>query len=318
MRTIPVPRLNREVPVLGFGCASLGSRISAADGSRAVACAIDLGLAWFDVAPPYGDGHAEALLGQSLRGKRANAVICTKFGIAPPQVPLAARLVRPLARKVVSAFPHLRAAAARARPVGTRLAIDPNAIEASVTRSLRMLGTDYVDVLAVHEPNLEDAANTGIFEVLGRLVERGMVRAVSVAGTPESLDIVARSRQPIDIAQFPDTPFSNTATALRTAFSAARPMFVTHGVFGSSIAERLAQVSPAERAKLTAIAERRGVELSAWPHDLLLRFAFSNNPDGVVILSMFNPKHIEANVAAAQLAPLPEFAAEVRQALAPA
>jgi hypothetical protein len=72
----------------------------------------------------------------------------------------------------------------------------------------------------------------------------------------------------------------------------------------------------AERAKLTAIAERHGFALLAWPYDLLLHFAFSNNPDGVVILSMFNPKHIEANVAAAHLAPVPEFAAEVRNALA--
>jgi aryl-alcohol dehydrogenase-like predicted oxidoreductase len=71
----------------------------------------------------------------------------------------------------------------------------------------------------------------------------------------------------------------------------------------------------AERAKLTSIAERHGFELSAWPYGLLLRFAFSNNPDGVVILSMFNPKHIEANVAAARLAPASEFAAEVRKTL---
>jgi aryl-alcohol dehydrogenase-like predicted oxidoreductase len=150
VRLVRVPRLDRDVSVIGFGCASLGSRISAADGRRAIAGALDLGLTWFDVAPPYGDGHAEALLGQALRGRRDKVVICTKFGIAPPQVPLAAQLIRPLARRVVAAFPGLRHSASRARPTAAQASIDPAAIEASVTRSLRLLCTDYIDVLAVH------------------------------------------------------------------------------------------------------------------------------------------------------------------------
>jgi aryl-alcohol dehydrogenase-like predicted oxidoreductase len=316
MRTIPTPWLNREVPVLGFGCASFGSRVSAGDGSRAIAHAIDHGIAWFDVAPPYGDGHAEALLGRAVRGQRAKVVICTKFGIAPPQVPIAARLVRPLARKVVSALPQLRAAAARGRRVGKRLPIDPKAIEASVIRSLRQLCTDYIDVLAVHEPSLDDAANNEIFNVLRRLIERGVVRAISVAGSVESLETVARNRQPIEIAQFPDTPFSNAAAELRAAFPTTKPMFVTHGVIGASVPRRLAQASTAQRARLDAVAERHGFELTAWPYDLLLRFAFSNNPDGVVILSMFDPRHIEANIAAARLPPAPGLAGQIRAALA--
>jgi aryl-alcohol dehydrogenase-like predicted oxidoreductase len=105
---VRVPQLDRDVSAIGFGCASLGSRISAADGQRAIAGVLDLGVSWFDVAPPYGDGNAEALLGQALRGRRQNVVICTKFGIAPPQVPLAARLIRPLARQIVATFPSLR------------------------------------------------------------------------------------------------------------------------------------------------------------------------------------------------------------------
>jgi aryl-alcohol dehydrogenase-like predicted oxidoreductase len=316
VRTIPVPRLNREVSVLGFGCASLGSRISAADGGRAIARAIDLGVSWFDVAPPYGDGHAETLLGLALRGKRANIVICTKFGIAPPQIPRAARLIRPLARKLVSAFPHLRTAVARGRPIGDRLQIEPKAIEASVTRSLRSLSTDYIDVLAIHEPTLSDVANTEIFDVLGRLVERGMVRAISVAGDLDSIEAAVRNGLSIDVAQFPDTPFTNAAASLRAHLSAPLPLFITQSVFGSNAAKQLANASGPQRAILTAAVKRHGFESSALPSDLLLRFAFSNNPDGVVILSMFDPKHLEANAAAARLHPAPGFATEVRDALA--
>ena len=316
MRVVRVPRLDRDVSVIGFGCASLGSRISAADGRRAIACALDLGLSWFDVAPPYGDGNAEALLGQALKGRRDKVAICTKFGIAPPRVSLPARLIRPAARRIVAAFPSLRKAASRARPTGKRAPIDPAAIEASVTRSLRMLRTDYIDVLAVHEPTPHEATNAAIFEVLGRLVEKGMVRAVSIAGDPDSIEAAVLTGEPIAFAQFPDTPFTDAAARLRASLPLPAPVLVTHGVFGSGITNALAGRDAQRRANITALAERYGIDFLKSPNDLLLRFAFSNNPDGVVIISMFDTKHIEHNIAAARLPPIPGFAAAVRDGLA--
>jgi len=315
VRMVRVPRLDRDVSVIGFGCASLGSRISAADGRRAIDRAIDLGVTWFDVAPPYGDGNAEALLGEALRGRRDKVVICTKFGIAPPQVSIAARLIRPVARRVVAAFPGLRQAASRARPTRARAPIDPAAIEASVARSLRQLCTDHIDVLAVHEPTLQDAANSDILDVLYRLIKQGLVRAVSIAGDPHSIEAAASAGQPIDIAQFPDTPFTDAATMLRARLKAPAPMFVTHGVFGSGITQALASMSEQQRARIAALAERHGIDFLRSPNDLLLRFAFSNNPDGVVIISMFGTSHIERNIAAASLPPIPDFAAAVRDSL---
>jgi aryl-alcohol dehydrogenase-like predicted oxidoreductase len=313
---VRAPRLDRDVSAIGFGCASLGSRISAADGRRAIARALDLGLTWFDVAPSYGDGCAEALLGQALRGRRDKVVICTKFGIAPARVPLAARLIRPLARQAVAAFPSLRNAAARARAIGARAPIDPAAIEGSVTRSLQLLCTDYIDVLAVHEPTLQDATNTGVFNVLRGLVEQGLVRTVSIAGDPESIEAAIRTQQPIDIAQFPDTPLTNAAEMLRARLPAPPPMFVTHGVFGSGITQALASKNVQQRAKITALAEHHEIDFSRSPHDLLLRFAFSNNPDGVVVISMFDTKHIERNIAISRLTPIPGFAGAIRESLA--
>ena len=315
MRLVRVPRLDRDVSAIGFGCASLGSRISPAHGRRAIAQALDLGLSWFDVAPPYGDGQAESLLGPALRGRRDKVVICTKFGIAPPAVSLPARLLRPLARRAVAAFPGLRRAAAGARPTGQRAPIDPAAIEASVTRSLRLLCTDYIDVLAVHEPTLQDVANADIFDVLRRLVERGLVRAVSIAGAPPCIEEAVRARRPIDFAQFPDTPLTNAAPGLREKLPAPAPMFITHGVFGSGIAQALASVNAQRRTQIMTLAEHHGIDVSKSSNDLLLRFAFSNNPDGVVIVSMFGPEHIERNIATAKLAPIPGLADTVRQIL---
>jgi len=314
MRMVRIAPLGRDVSAIGFGCASLGSRVSPADGQRAIARALELGVTWFDVAPPYGDGNAEALLGQALRGQRDNVVICTKFGIEPPQVGLPARLIRPLARQAVAAFPALRTAVSRARPIGARAPIDPERIDASVIRSLRRLKTDYIDVLALHEPSPDDVAIPAIHDTLHRLLERGIVRAVSVAGSPAAIDAAVRAGLPIDVAQFPDSPFANAVGDLRGRLSNAMP-FVTHGVFGSGIAERLATLPAKQHADLARIAALDGLGPATSAHELLLRFAFANNPDGVVVLSMSNPKHIAANVAATAPPPVSRFAADIRAAI---
>src|SRR5580692_6033576 len=70
---------------LGLGCASLGSRIGASAGARALSAAHEAGVTWFDVAPPYGLGDAELLLGEFLRGRRHGVSVTTKVGIAPPE-----------------------------------------------------------------------------------------------------------------------------------------------------------------------------------------------------------------------------------------
>ena len=95
MRTVVCPGLGREVSALGFGCASLGSRVSEAQGLRALGLAFERGVTWYDVAPPYGDGEAEGILGKFLAGRRDRVAICTKFGIPRPVVSSAMRLIRP-------------------------------------------------------------------------------------------------------------------------------------------------------------------------------------------------------------------------------
>jgi aryl-alcohol dehydrogenase-like predicted oxidoreductase len=310
MRQVRAAPLGRDVSALGFGCASLGSRISAAEGRRAIGRALDLGVTWFDVAPPYGDGLAEGHLGDCLRGHRDRVVICSKFGIARPQLSLAHRLVKPLARRLVAALPSARDLARRARPSARISPIDPAAIEPSVTESLRRLRTDYIDVLAIHEPSPQEAADPEIFDVLARLIDKGLVRAVAIAGTPEGVEAAVTAGRPIDIAQFPDTPFSDAGPSLRRRLAARLPMLVTHGVFGRT--EAMVSQSPRLCAALTAVAERHGLDSRGAIPAILSAFAFSNNPDGVVIVSTFSPAHLESNCAAASAPPIAGLAEEVR------
>ncbi|HEY2417713.1 MAG TPA: aldo/keto reductase [Steroidobacteraceae bacterium] len=75
-----------EVSALGLGCMSLGiaRRYSSSIGSEREAVelihrALDLGITLLDTANIYGD--SELKVGQALRGRRAQAILATKFGI---------------------------------------------------------------------------------------------------------------------------------------------------------------------------------------------------------------------------------------------
>ena len=85
VQTVEIPGLGRQASVVGFGCASLGSRIGADQGLRALADAHAHGVTWFDLAPAYGAGEAEAIFGRFLAGRRDQVLVCSKVGLAPPQ-----------------------------------------------------------------------------------------------------------------------------------------------------------------------------------------------------------------------------------------
>src|SRR5580704_10332980 len=85
IRRVRLPGTGIEASCLGFGCASLGSRISARAGLEALARAHEAGVTWFDLAPAYGAGEAEGILARFLAGRRERVSILTKVGLAPPR-----------------------------------------------------------------------------------------------------------------------------------------------------------------------------------------------------------------------------------------
>ena len=72
------------VSQIGFGCGNVGGlmiRGSREERQRAVSCAIDLGINYFDTAPSYGAGLSETNLGQTLRDLKKEPYVGTKFRI---------------------------------------------------------------------------------------------------------------------------------------------------------------------------------------------------------------------------------------------
>lgn len=78
-------RLGQPISVIGFGCWSTASYnwsdASTVESVRAIQTAIDCGINFFDVAPIYGYGDSETLLGQAIKGHRNEIFIATKCGL---------------------------------------------------------------------------------------------------------------------------------------------------------------------------------------------------------------------------------------------
>jgi Aldo/keto reductase family len=302
MRNVVCPALGREVSALGFGCAPLGSRISEAQGLRALGLAFERGVTWYDVAPSFGDGEAEGILGKFLAGRRDRVAICTKFGIPRPVISSAMRFMRPAARAMARALPQLRGGMVRARMARSRERLRAEQIESSVVESLRRLRTDYIDVLALHEPWPQECESDAILRELRRMIERGYVRCVAIAGELAAVAAGARASVLYKIAQLRDDPFVRTVAGVKGALANdASLFFVTCNVFG--VHERLSRLLVGDGGRLGALASQLGYGPPFMASEMILDYAFAANPEGVVLASMFTPAHIEMNCARAARAP---------------
>ena len=74
-------RTGLQVSRAGFGGGGIGQvwgPTTDEESIRAVHRALELGINFFDVAPSYGNGKAEEVLGRALRGRSENVVVATK------------------------------------------------------------------------------------------------------------------------------------------------------------------------------------------------------------------------------------------------
>ena len=317
MRTVFVPCLQREVSALGFGCAPLGSLVSEAQGLRALHAAFDRGVTWYDTAPPYGDGEAEGILGRFLAGRRDKVVVCTKFGIPRPVLSPLMRFVRPVIRTAGRLFLPFWTSADKPGRLAKNERFRPEQIESSVTDSLRRLQTDYIDVLALHEPSAEVCVNGAILRELQRMVRKGYVRAVGIAGPPEAVAAGVRASTLYRIAQLADSPFAPAIPAVQAASGEQAPdFFVTHSVFAAH--DLLSRLLVGDGGRLGALASQLGYGPPFMAGEMLLDHALALNPQGVVLAAMFSQPHIHMNCTRAARAPRKDIGPFMRKFVLPA
>jgi aryl-alcohol dehydrogenase-like predicted oxidoreductase len=132
---------------------------------EAVHAALDEGVNFIDTAPIYGFGVSEEVVGKAIKGRRDQVVLATKTGM--------------VCREDVGDFMFYSTAQAVDSNGHIPVTIYQGAesIRDEVEKSLRRLGTDYIDVIQTHwQDSTTPISETA--EAMLRLKEEGKVRAI--------------------------------------------------------------------------------------------------------------------------------------------
>ncbi|MFW1840065.1 aldo/keto reductase [Acinetobacter gyllenbergii] len=147
-----------KVSELGFGAGTLGGQgqifsawgqASQTEANQMIRAGLDAGINYFDTADVYSDGESERMLGKALASERQHNIISTKVGIRSSD--------------------HLNDAGFSRRYL-------LSAVEQSLTR----LGTDYIDVLQLHQFD-SFTALPQLMKTLDELVRSGKVRYIGAS-----------------------------------------------------------------------------------------------------------------------------------------
>ncbi len=310
MRSVDLPLRSdggaAKISVLGFGCAPLMGRVGRKDSLAALAAAENAGINFFDTARSYGYGESEALLGAFLKGRRQSrqsTVICTKFGILPPQGGWKQK-VKPLAQAAIRVFPGLRKHA-RKQAVGQTTGghFTVEVLRDSFETSLRALQTDYVDMLLLHAAPMQVLDQDDLLEAMERLVESGKVRMAGISGDhPVVAETFRRQPKVLTTAQFAlNRSCLNFVHETRNP-EAQKLLLVANHPFGgptgvASITETIAAMRRAEILPVELRAKLDADDPQLMP-EILLNAILNGTGISAVLPSMMRPASLASNVRA--------------------
>lgn len=134
----------------------------------AIQASIDEGVSLIDTAPAYGQGRAEEIVGQAIKGRRDKVVLATKCGLVWHTT------------KGTHFFDY------DGKPVHRYLGA--NSIVHEVEQSLKRLGTDHIDLYITHWQDRTTPISETM-EALQKLKEQGKIRAIGASNvSPDELE----------------------------------------------------------------------------------------------------------------------------------
>jgi aryl-alcohol dehydrogenase-like predicted oxidoreductase len=149
MQYVKLPRSGLTLSRICLGTMMFGGQTGEADGLRIMDYAYGHGVNFFDTSNSYNQGESERVVGKGLKGRRSHIILATKvFG---------------------------------------QMGDDPNDsglsrrnIVAAADASLKRLGTDYIDIYYMHNPDYSTDMEESL-EAMSGLVKAGKVRYIGVS-----------------------------------------------------------------------------------------------------------------------------------------
>ncbi len=287
-----------QVSAVGYGASPLGNEFGPADveeGTRAVHCAIDHGINFFDVSPYYGRTLAEERLGQALQGKRDRVVLATKVG-------------------------------RYGADLETGFDFSAQRVKRSIDESLGRLRTDSVDLLQAHDIEFGDKQQI-LHETLPALEEirqAGKTRFIGVTGYPLRLLREVAETSCVDtiltycrynlLDTAMDQVLAPLVDSLRVGLINASPLHMRMLTEKGPPDWHPAPKRVGEYARRAAEACRaRGVDIA----ELAMQFAVARPKVSTTLVGMSKVRHVEQNIRMVSKTPDPALLAEVQAILSP-
>ncbi|WP_228379252.1 aldo/keto reductase [Demequina rhizosphaerae] len=290
-----------SLPRMGLGCMELshayGVAPSPEDGERMLRAALDDGVRLLDTATLYGGGRNEELVGRALKGRRDDAVLASKGGMA-----------------MVDGV----------KTIDGR----PATLKAQVDASLGRLGVDHIDLYYLHrwDKTVPIAESVG---ALAEAVEAGKIGAiglseVSVARLHEALEAAPIAAVQNEYSLWSRNPELGMLDATReagvalVAFSPVARGFLAGGVADPEelaprdIRRNMPRFQPDHwpaNAALLPAWHALAAEAGCTPAQLALAWVLSRGPHVVAIPGTTSLDHLRENRAAESLAVAPDVLA---------